>query len=300
MISEYVQTLLENATCHVEKKNLQNINRVFLSRAGSKINLAQHILPYFPPHITYMEPFFGAGGMYFSIEPDKLKANNVLNDLDGNVINLFNVLSCPVKVELFVERLVSWVNSNENFVYARKYLGDDPVERAVCYYIICNNSFGHFMSSWNRRIVDVQGVATKLKRLHTTLMSHHLPRASFMNKDFRSFFDYIDTTLDLEKTGTFIYADPPYIGTDAGRYYDSLSWSADDLNDLIEAITKKGFEKFMISERLTDITEDIAKKWGLQLITIKGDCNAIVRNRQEILLVSYPVGVSNLQEKLEF
>ncbi len=52
---------------------------MILRRLGSKANIVKNIQTYFPEHSVYVEPFFGAGGMYFN----KPKVgNNILNDLD--------------------------------------------------------------------------------------------------------------------------------------------------------------------------------------------------------------------------
>ena len=53
-----------------------------MRRLGNKTKIAQDIQKYFPKHNLYVEPFFGAGGMFFN----KPKAKyNVLNDLDVDV-----------------------------------------------------------------------------------------------------------------------------------------------------------------------------------------------------------------------
>ena len=62
---------------------------MILRRLGNKKKLAEHIQTYFPPHKIYIEPFFGAGGMFFY----KPKAKyNIVNDLDSDVFNLFQVV----------------------------------------------------------------------------------------------------------------------------------------------------------------------------------------------------------------
>lgn len=285
---DYITTLLELATADVDDNRLQNAPRCFLSRAGSKRRIASQIIDYFPEHSAYIEPFFGSGGLFLQIPDDKLAPKNVMSDLDGNIINLFTVISKQETAEAFVERLVGWIHCEDNFKYAKKYSGDDAVERAVCYYVVCRYSIMGLATSINRRIDDLTAVATNLKKLHTLIAGKHLTRTLFANKHFRELFDWIvyDETTNWRKS-TFVYSDPPYIDTDAGRHYDSKSWSVDDLNDLIEVITKKGFENFAISERLTDKTKDIAKKWGLTATPIKNDWAATQKGRQEVLFTSY-------------
>ena len=47
------------------------------------------IQKYFPEHKIYIEPFFGAGGMFFNKPKSKY---NIVNDLDSDVFNLFQVV----------------------------------------------------------------------------------------------------------------------------------------------------------------------------------------------------------------
>src|SRR5574344_2184345 len=56
---------------------------------GSKRQLKKEIVSLFPQHITYVEPFFGGGSVYFEKEPSKVE---VINDYDSNVINFYKVL----------------------------------------------------------------------------------------------------------------------------------------------------------------------------------------------------------------
>jgi len=62
---------------------------MILTRLGNKRAIAGKIQAYFPPHEIYIEPFFGAGGMFF-YKP--LAKYNFLNDLDSDVFNLFLVI----------------------------------------------------------------------------------------------------------------------------------------------------------------------------------------------------------------
>jgi DNA adenine methylase len=62
---------------------------MILRRLGNKQAIAQDIIKYFPEHKIYVEPFFGAGGMFFN--KPKVKYN-IVNDLDSEVFNLFQVV----------------------------------------------------------------------------------------------------------------------------------------------------------------------------------------------------------------
>ncbi len=51
--------------------------------------MADWIISHFPDHQTYLEPFFGSGAVLFTKQRSSLET---INDLDGEVINLFKVI----------------------------------------------------------------------------------------------------------------------------------------------------------------------------------------------------------------
>ncbi|HEC12326.1 MAG TPA: DNA adenine methylase [Acidiferrobacteraceae bacterium] len=56
---------------------------------GGKRRLAKHILPHLPDHTCYVEPFAGGAAILFMREePAKVE---VLNDLDGELVNFYRV-----------------------------------------------------------------------------------------------------------------------------------------------------------------------------------------------------------------
>ena len=55
---------------------------------GGKRAIAKKIIEVFPKHTTYVEPFAGGAQVFFHKEPSKVE---VLNDLDGEMVNFFRV-----------------------------------------------------------------------------------------------------------------------------------------------------------------------------------------------------------------
>ena len=61
------------------------MNRI-LKYPGAKWGISSWIISFFPKHHSYLEPFFGSGGVFFR----KPRSNiETVNDIDGEVINLF-------------------------------------------------------------------------------------------------------------------------------------------------------------------------------------------------------------------
>jgi DNA adenine methylase len=96
---------------------------------GGKWRLAPWVIAHFGPHRTYVEPFGGAASVLLR----KPRARNeVYNDLDRSVVNLFRVLQDPSTAVELQRRLYLTPYAREEWEEAeRELLNDaDPVERA--------------------------------------------------------------------------------------------------------------------------------------------------------------------------
>lgn len=56
---------------------------------GGKRRLAKYILPLFPEHTCYVEPFCGGAALFFLKKPGKVE---VINDINGDLMNLYRVV----------------------------------------------------------------------------------------------------------------------------------------------------------------------------------------------------------------
>ena len=96
---------------------------------GGKWRIAPWVISYFPQHDIYCEPFAGAASVFMR----KPRAHGeVLNDIDGDVVNVFRVLRDPAAAAR-LERLVRLTPfAREEFMasYDSGPGPADPVERA--------------------------------------------------------------------------------------------------------------------------------------------------------------------------
>lgn len=60
-----------------------------LKYPGSKWRIAEWIVSMMPEHKSYLEPFFGSGAVFFTKKPSRIET---INDLDGEIVNLFRVI----------------------------------------------------------------------------------------------------------------------------------------------------------------------------------------------------------------
>ena len=115
-----------------------------LNYTGGKSRLAKRIISRFPTHTCYCEVFAGAAWVFFGKEPSKVE---VLNDRDGEVINLFRVVQNHY--EEFVKQFKYYVVSRKLFEIIKR---QDPftltdIQRAVkCFYIMKTSFAGKLIS----------------------------------------------------------------------------------------------------------------------------------------------------------
>ena len=94
---------------------------------GAKWSLAQWIISKFPPHHSYLEPFFGSGAVLFT----KGRSNiETVNDLDGDVVNFFDwVRKDPEKLAKAIYR-TPYARAVYDQAWASQYSETDSFQRA--------------------------------------------------------------------------------------------------------------------------------------------------------------------------
>ena len=249
---------------------------MILRRLGNKKKVAKLILPHFPPHKIYIEPFFGAGGMFFQ----KPKAKyNIVNDLDSDVFNLFQVVMNQKEelekafymMPIHSDLLEHWKANKET----------EPIRKALRFLFLSN--FGYMGKPNNVHFIDRPNKQRFFNVLNQCFQFLNESDVKFNNVDCVKFLNSITPLKDDSKINDcFIYCDPPYLGT--GDNY-SNSFSEQDTIDLFDVLIKTGC-KFAISEFDNPIVLELAKKHGLEVITI-GERQNLKNRRTEVLIVNY-------------
>jgi DNA adenine methylase len=100
--------------------------RSIITYYGGKGYSWRRIVPYFPSHHTYVEPFGGAANVLLNKPPSAVE---VYNDIDSNVVTIFHVLrDCPDELQRALE-LTPY--SREEYIRCLGPLdGLDDVEKA--------------------------------------------------------------------------------------------------------------------------------------------------------------------------
>lgn len=253
-----------------------------LRRLGNKKAVARKIIPHFPPHKIYIEPFFGAGGMFFQ---KPLADYNFCNDSDGEIFNLFQVVK-ERREELYSHVEMMPIDHNL-FQYWRKNQEADPVWRAVRFLLLSN--FGYMGTQKTLHMNTGKPKECILRAIPETF--EKIRNVKFMCCDFRDALKKIPP--DHIKTGAFIYADPPYLNCDpALKKIYKEGFTEKDSTDLFNILTGSGL-RFAMSEFDQPFILDQAKQRGLNVLHI-GDRVNMKNRRTEILVTNYSLRTPTL------
>jgi len=174
---------------------------------GGKRRLVKHILPMFPAHTCYVEPFCGAAALYFAKTPAKAE---VLNDINGEVVNLYRVVRHHV--EEFNRQFKWGLTSRQIF----KWLQITPAEtltdiqRAARFFYLQKQAFGGKVQGQTFGTAATAPPRLNLLRLEEDLSAAHLRLAS----TYIEHLDWSTCVTKYDRPGTLFYCDPPYWGTE--------------------------------------------------------------------------------------
>ena len=127
--------------------------KAIMKYPGSKWGTAEWIISHFPKHHSYVEPFFGSGGVFFNKPRSDIET---INDLDGDVVNLFRwIKNDPEKL---AHEIYFTPYSREVYEAAYQKEPEDSLEKAVLFYVRLN--MGHGFRTTGEKVgwkADIQG-----------------------------------------------------------------------------------------------------------------------------------------------
>lgn len=173
---------------------------------GGKRRLAKHLLPLFPKHQCYIEPFAGGAALFFMKDESKVE---VINDIDGELVNLYRVIKHHL--EEFLRHFKWTLTSRE--VY-RDLLDTDPalltdIQRAERFFYLQKLAFGGKVTGRTFGTATTTKPRLNLLRLEEELSAAHLrlSRTTIEHLEWSSCIERYD------RTHSFFYLDPPYLET---------------------------------------------------------------------------------------
>lgn len=244
-----------------------------LTRLGNKRRIAARLLPHIPDHELWLEGFFGAGGLFFNKPRAK---RNIVNDLDGEVFNLFTVITDRAH-----ELEAAWCSMpihEDLWKQWKQEAPTDPVWRAVRFLFQSNFGFLGLPQTlkWNNKN------AKRLLHDRIATTRELLYDVEFMNIDFRQMLRRIPMSKN-ERANAFFYADPPYLDTKAA-YGEASTWSEVDTRELFAELVASGL-RFGISEFDHPVVLALAQQYGLRVVRI-GERHNLRNTRMEVFITN--------------
>lgn len=178
-----------------------------LAYVGGKRRIAKHVVSLFPEHTTYVEPFAGGAQVFFHKPRSRVE---VLNDLDGEVVNFLRV--CQRHPQELTRLLALQPASRQLFMWHH----DQPpeqltdIERAGRFFYLQKNSWGG-----HRVRQHFHYCVTKPPNYNLDTMAEALRAAADRLARVQiEHLPYHEVLRRYDRPTTFFYCDPPYVGVD--------------------------------------------------------------------------------------
>ncbi|WP_347562775.1 DNA adenine methylase [Clostridium sp. HBUAS56017] len=234
---------------------------------GSKWSIGEKIIEMMPKHNIYLEPFFGSGAVFFLKPPCNTE---ILNDLDGEVVNLFRTIRDDSEELANSIYLTPYSREEYQESYKRNDKNLDNIEKSRQFLIRCNMAragMQYYSSSW-RHAGPVLGAKTKQRVTGDwNKVPERILEAASRLKDAeienRNAFDLIEK---YNREDCLIYVDPPYLlSTRRQRYYNVEMTDDQEHLELLELL-KNHSGSVIISGYKSKLYEDVLKDWNTKEI----------------------------------
>jgi DNA adenine methylase len=205
---------------------------------GGKRRLAKEIIPLFPKHSCYVEPFCGAAAIFFLKEPVEAE---VLNDINADLGNLYRVVKYHLQELAAQFRWVLLSRENfDHFMMTRPEVLTD-IQRAARFLYLQKLAFGGKVEGRTFGTTTTTRPKLNLATLEADLEDcyHRLQSASIECRPWEKVVEQYD------RPHTLFYCDPPY-------------WQVEGYG------VEFGFEQY---ERLAGLARSIQ---GTMIISING------------------------------
>lgn len=229
-----------------------------LNYVGSKWNMAKWIIQQMPDHNVYLEPFFGSGAVLFNKPAARIET---VNDIDGNIVNLFKVIrEQPTELARAIE-LTPY--SREEYYQAFESLTNNlsDVERARVFLVRCWMARGGKTSDrtgWRHNIdVATVNALPDWNGLPNTIMdaTTRLKGVQIENQDAVTLIERYN------KDDCLIYADPPYVLSTRTKRHYAHEMDNEQHDRLLEALNKHtGY--VLLSGYDSELYNDHLKGWS--------------------------------------
>ena len=256
-----------------------------LKYPGAKWQIAPWVISFFPEHHSYLEPFFGSGGVFFNKERSNIET---INDLDGEVINLFE---CIREDPERLARMV-YLTPYAKEIYDRSYSKEKPsdrYERAMRLFVRCQ--MGHGFRTTGERVGWKNDVVGR-ERAYAAKAWAELPdiiieAAERLRGVQVECSPAVDVITRFNFRDVLIYCDPPYVlSTRHGKQYNCEMTESDHL--CLLDVLKRHKGPVLISGYSNPLYETELAEWHRETIMTT---DQLSQPKKEVLWMNFsPMG----------
>lgn len=239
--------------------------RAIIRYPGAKWRIADWIIEHFPSDyekMVYLEPFAGSGAVFFNKLPGCVET---LNDMDGDVVNLFRILRERPGDLKHVLELTPYSREEYNLAFEPC---EDPLERARRFMVRTTQAIGAKMDGkcgWrNHKQTKIGGTACKWNGIPDTIDA----AAKRLKGDTTHLvqIERMDALRLIRRYNTpeaLIYLDPPYMRSTrkSGRLY-RFEMTDDQHQEMLELITHTR-AKVVVSGYVNDLYAKYLSEWNM-------------------------------------
>lgn len=260
----------------------------FFPWMGGKTRMLNRLLSVIPRHQCYVEVFAGAANLLFAKAPAGCE---VLNDINGDLVNLFRVVKFHRRE--FLSHLILVTHSRREFSDFKAQPGLTDIQRAVRFYMILKSCFGgkggttcsNFGYGTMGRARFCRTGLAAIRRCHKRLSGVIVEN-----------LDFADCIRRYDRPHTFFYCDPPYFET-GGYQADFGIEQHKSLAAILRAI--KG--KFLLSINDHAVIRKLYAELKIVPVdtryTVSRDKYAAQKTCGELLIANYPLSRAALIKK---
>jgi len=270
---------------------------------GAKNKHTSKIVSVFPPHRTYVEPFFGGGSVFFAKPPSKVET---VNDMNGDLMNFFRMLRDRRQRKQLIELLEATPWAREQFCDALvamkvgKWTSD--VERAWTFLVATRqsrNGVAKCPGDWSRTVGRTGNGASSRTSMWRNL-PERLAVAGLRLKHAQIECGHWAKILDdYDSEDTLAYLDPPYVHSTRNpsnrNSYDHEMTDVDHARLLLRLKEFKG--KVVLSGYASSLYDQLLSGWHrIEIETTSSASNKANKKhakRTEVLWLNYTPAVAN-------
>lgn len=249
---------------------------------GAKWGIAEWIISNFPPHHSYLEPFFGSGAVLFNKQRSAIET---VNDLDGNVVNLFEWIRKDPERLADAIYWTPYARQVFDRAWETRHTERDPFRRAVNFYTLMMMGFGFRTNGvkvgWKS---DVQGREAAYAAGYWCKTPDAIRQAAERLRGVQiECAPAVDVIRRFNFQNVLIYADPPYVlGTRGGKQY-AHEMSDGDHVELLEVLkAHKG--PVLLSGYDSELYNDALHGWNRERISARAQT---AEKRTEVLWMNF-------------